>query len=195
MTLLSPFLCPPLQEALGWKEDILAYAARNKEHVTGYPADDIQVFELYSSKAQRQAQTHANTRRTHEFLLATLSHASDPASEVSLRSPIVYGDRLRVRQPGDQVRRPLFLPRARSDAAAGRPALTLRACARVPLQSFKLGPHIDGGSLERWEDPGQWLRAPALPVCAPSLTAWFPFPHCQAFEPASPLCSTASRTG
>jgi hypothetical protein len=31
------------QKALEWKSSILAYAERNKDHVTGYPADNIQV--------------------------------------------------------------------------------------------------------------------------------------------------------
>jgi hypothetical protein len=91
------------QQALQWKDDILAYAERNKEHVTGYPSDNIQVFELYNTRPTREAQTHPNTVLTHQFLLSGLLHASDPVSKISLK-PIVYGDRLRIRQPGDTVR-------------------------------------------------------------------------------------------
>lgn len=91
------------EQALQWQAEILAYADRNKAHVTGFPADNLQVFELYNTKPQREAQTHPNTILTHRFLLSGLLHASDPASKISLR-PIVYGDRLRVRQPGDTVR-------------------------------------------------------------------------------------------
>lgn len=91
---------------------------------SGYPSDNIQVFEFYNTLAQRQCQTHPNTIAVHQFMLSNFLYASDSNSKVSL-TPIVYGDRLRVRQPGDE--------------------------------SFKLGPHIDGGSLERWEDPGEFL--------------------------------------
>ncbi|KAH7186314.1 hypothetical protein BKA60DRAFT_532075 [Fusarium oxysporum] len=44
-----------------------------------------------------------------------------PDCKVSLTSPLVYSDRLRIRKPGDA--------------------------------KFALGPHMDGGSIERWEDP------------------------------------------
>ncbi|EIM79482.1 uncharacterized protein STEHIDRAFT_126484 [Stereum hirsutum FP-91666 SS1] len=110
------------EEALKWKADILEYARVNKDHVRGYPADNIQVYEFYNSRSQTAARTHPNAIITHKWLLATLLHASDPKSKISLETPISYYDRLRIRQPGDAT--------------------------------FALGPHIDGGSLERWEDPG-----------------------------------------
>jgi hypothetical protein len=54
-------------------------------------------------------------------LLSSLWTAS-PAAPISLRNPLVYLDRLRIRQPGDT--------------------------------SFAVGPHMDGGSTERWEPEG-----------------------------------------
>lgn len=42
------------------------------------------------------------------------------SEDVSLQTPMVYADRLRIRNPGDA--------------------------------KFALGPHMDGGSIERWED-------------------------------------------
>lgn len=47
-------------------------------------------------------------------------YTAPPQSEVSLVTPLVYSDRLRIRNPGDA--------------------------------KFALGPHMDGGSIERWED-------------------------------------------
>ena len=44
-----------------------------------------------------------------------------PDTPVSVRTPLSYFDRFRIRAPGPSV--------------------------------FTLGPHIDGGSIERWEDP------------------------------------------
>lgn len=84
----------------------------------GFPADNIQVYELYNSKPQIHARTHPSLLNTQKALLS-LWHSSTPAS-VDFTTPISYFDRLRIRTPGDR--------------------------------SFTLGPHIDGGSVERWED-------------------------------------------
>ncbi|RDB20698.1 Uncharacterized protein YbiU [Hypsizygus marmoreus] len=110
-------------EALTWKQSIRYYALANQDSVRGFPADNIQVYELYNSIGQVKARSHPALVETQKFLLS-LWHASDPstASEISLSTPISYFDRLRIRQPGDS--------------------------------KFALGPHIDGGALERWEDPG-----------------------------------------
>jgi len=111
----------PEEEALQWKQSIRAYASANSERLKGFPADNIQVFELYNSKPQIAARTHPAIVDTQRRLLS-IWHTSDPHTEISLASPISYFDRLRIRQPGDS--------------------------------KFTLGPHIDGGSVERWEDPG-----------------------------------------
>ncbi|KZT05445.1 DUF1479-domain-containing protein [Laetiporus sulphureus 93-53] len=116
----------PCDEALVWKESITDYIARNKEHVTGTPPEKIVFYELYNSLAQVRARTHPALLGTQKALLS-LWHASPPpipslAHTVSLRTPISYFDRLRMRPPGPSV--------------------------------FTLGPHIDGGGIERWEDPG-----------------------------------------
>lgn len=110
----------PSEEVLGWKEFIRDYADVNREKLRGFPADNIQVYELYNSIPQLQARTHPAIIDTQRFLLS-LWHASDPSTPVSLSTPISYFDRLRIRLPGDS--------------------------------KFALGPHVDGGSLEQWEDP------------------------------------------
>ena len=89
-------------------------------HVIGFPEDDIQVFELYNTKAQIAARTHPAILNTQRALLS-LWHSEISPPNVSLTTPISYFDRLRIRHPGDA--------------------------------KFTLGPHVDGGSLERWEDP------------------------------------------
>jgi len=86
----------------------------------GYPEDNIQAFEIYNSGPQTRARTHPAILQTQRALLR-LWHSSKPEAKLSLRTPISYYDRFRIRQPGDR--------------------------------SFVLAPHIDGGSLERWEDP------------------------------------------
>lgn len=111
----------PKEEALGWKRSIQEYASLNKDRVKGFPANDIQVYELYNTKPQLLARTHPAILHTQAALLA-LWHTGTSSSNISLSTPISYSDRLRIRQPGDA--------------------------------SFKLGPHVDGGSVEKWEDPG-----------------------------------------
>ncbi|KAI5481415.1 hypothetical protein MNV49_004171 [Pseudohyphozyma bogoriensis] len=122
----------PPEQALRWKEQIKDYVAANPS-VKGFPADDKQVFELYWSKAQVEARANPNLLDvTRAFLqLFHAPHqetANDTAAGVdpldlaiSLETPVVYADRLRIRHPGDM--------------------------------KFALGPHIDGGGVERWEDP------------------------------------------
>lgn len=57
--------------------------------------------------------------------MSGLWYTSSPSSHISLTSPLLYADRLRIRQPGDSA--------------------------------FALGPHMDGGSVERWEKEGYGL--------------------------------------
>ncbi|OAX35739.1 DUF1479-domain-containing protein [Rhizopogon vinicolor AM-OR11-026] len=107
----------PREEALEWKASVKEYIAANP--VKGFPADNIQAYELYNTKAQIAARTHPAILRSQQALLQ-LWH--DPSNQhVDFSTPISYFDRLRIRTPGDT--------------------------------SFTIGPHVDGGSVERWEDP------------------------------------------
>lgn len=71
------------------------------------------------SKSQQEARSHPHMLKTQTALLSIFK--ASPHSEISLATPLVYADRLRIRNPGDA--------------------------------KFALGPHMDGGSIERWEDP------------------------------------------
>ncbi|PCH36632.1 DUF1479-domain-containing protein [Wolfiporia cocos MD-104 SS10] len=114
------------EEALGWKQSIKDYIKQNCELVKGGPPGNIVFYELFNTPAQISARTHPALINTQKALLS-LWHDSSPASSsldtaVSLRTPISYFDRLRIRPPGPSA--------------------------------FTLGPHIDSGGVERWEDPG-----------------------------------------
>ncbi|KAL2151172.1 hypothetical protein VTH82DRAFT_6270 [Thermothelomyces myriococcoides] len=112
----------PEDEARAYKFEIEEYIRRNP-HTRGFPSSEPQVFELYWSKAQVRARAHPNLLATQRALMTKLWHAaSDPAAPVSMHTPLIYADRLRIRQPGDAF--------------------------------FALGPHQDGGSVERWEARG-----------------------------------------
>jgi len=88
----------------------------------GFPATNAQVLELYWSSPQVRARGHPSLLKAQTALMTTLWHTSNPDAPISLHTPLVYADRLRIRQPGDA--------------------------------HFALGPHQDGGSVERWEKDG-----------------------------------------
>ena len=99
------------------------------------------VWEFYHSKSQIEARTHPAALATQKFLLK-LWHASN-SSEVDFNTPLTYFDRLRIRYPGDN-----------------KVVLGWSSHRRDPLfkeveQMYSTGPHIDGGSVERWEDPSR----------------------------------------
>ncbi|KAL2759759.1 hypothetical protein ACRALDRAFT_1067513 [Sodiomyces alcalophilus JCM 7366] len=110
----------PEKEARSYKEEVERYVAANPS-TRAFPAHDPQVFELYWSHPQLKARAHPNMIKTQKFLMSYY-HSSNPDAECSTQNPLIYADRLRLRQPGD----------------AG----------------FALGPHVDAGSVERWEPEG-----------------------------------------
>lgn len=111
----------PEDEARAYKFEVEEYVRLNP-HTKGFPAHDPQVIELYWSAPQLRARTHPNLLAAQTALMTRLWRVADPKAPVSLRLPLSYADRLRIRQPGDA--------------------------------HFALGPHQDGGSVERWEREG-----------------------------------------
>lgn len=131
----------PQRVALGWKEEISEYAARNG--AKGFPADDPQVFELYWTKAQVAARSHPALLTASRSILEMwhrppmTDQGKGPSDAAALgveeiadmSTPLTYADRLRIRSPGDAT--------------------------------FALGPHIDGGGVERW---GEWSQPASQPA-------------------------------
>ncbi|KAH9948716.1 DUF1479-domain-containing protein [Amylocystis lapponica] len=107
-------------EAVSWRRWLQEYVKTNP--VNGWPADDKQFFELYWTKSQVSARSHANVLATTSFL-NNMYHvrSGDTIENVDLSTPLTYADRFRMRHPGVQW-----------DAHP---------------------PHVDGGGIERWEDP------------------------------------------
>ncbi|OSX59833.1 hypothetical protein POSPLADRAFT_1048300 [Postia placenta MAD-698-R-SB12] len=94
------------EEALGWKESIKSYVRANSERVRGGPPGRIVFYELYNSPAQIRARTHPALLTTQRALLSLWhmsSQSVSPLEAVSLRTPISYFDRLRIRPPGPSV--------------------------------------------------------------------------------------------
>lgn len=124
----------PEKQALDWKQSVRDYIKKNPS-TKGFPAHDIQVYELYWSKAQLEARAHQNMLRAQTAL--NLVWNKKPEDRVVLREPTTYCDRLRMRTVSTRVQ-------------FGRNHLT--TSLQPGDKSFNLGPHLDGGSLERWED-------------------------------------------
>ncbi|PWN53064.1 DUF1479-domain-containing protein [Violaceomyces palustris] len=120
----------PQEQALRWKQEIREYVNRNPQ-VKGFPEDNPQVYELYWSKPQLEARgNHALLQTSRTFL--SLFHAPSQGAGASSSG--------RVSPPSLSVS--LSNPLTYAD----------RLRIRLPGDSkFALGPHIDGGGVERWE--------------------------------------------
>lgn len=82
-------------QALQWKEQIRDYVKENPQ-TKGFPANDIQVYELYWSKAQLEARAHANMLMAQVALNRVWS--AKPEDPVDLEVPLTYCDRVRMRK-------------------------------------------------------------------------------------------------
>lgn len=109
----------PRDEARQFKYDLDDYVSKNP--AKGFPEANPTVYELYWTKPQLKARLSTNSLKTH-IALESLWHSTSKTPQIiSTRHPVMYCDRVRMRQgPSENV--------------------------------FNLGPHIDGGGIERWED-------------------------------------------
>ena len=87
-------------QALQWKKQILDYVQKNPQ-TQGFPANDIQVYELYWSKAQLEARAHENMLMTQVALNRVWSAKSEDL--VNLDVPLAYSDRVRIRRVSTPV--------------------------------------------------------------------------------------------
>lgn len=84
----------PEHMALQWKQSVRDYVHANPS-TKGFPADNIQVYELYWTRAQLEARSHENMMITQTALNKVWKkHADD---RVVLAEPVAYCDRLRIR--------------------------------------------------------------------------------------------------
>ncbi|KAL8778291.1 MAG: hypothetical protein Q9213_007478 [Squamulea squamosa] len=112
------------EEALGWKQLVKRYIASNPG-TRGFPAPNPAVYELYWSPSQVLARAHPNILRAQSFLMSHWHSALKSSNTSSLISS--------------------SHPVSYAD----------RLRIRQPGDSaFALGPHVDGGSCERWEPSG-----------------------------------------
>jgi hypothetical protein len=82
------------EQALGWKQSVRDYVKANPS-TRGFPAGDIQVYELYWSKAQLEARSHDNMLLVQSALNRVWK--KKPEDKVVLTESASYCDRLRMR--------------------------------------------------------------------------------------------------
>lgn len=82
------------KQALDWKQDVRDYIAANPA-TSGFPKNNIQVYELYWSKAQLAARSHPNMLTTQRALNNVW--VAKPEDKVVLGETLSYADRLRIR--------------------------------------------------------------------------------------------------
>ncbi|KAF5357951.1 hypothetical protein D9756_001184 [Leucocoprinus leucothites] len=97
--------------------------ARVNPDVDGFPANNKQLFELYWTKPQVEARAHPNLLKATTWLNNLYHDRSGKATDVDLNVPLSYADRFRIRRAGSD------------------------------WSSLPLAPHVDGGTIERWQDP------------------------------------------
>lgn len=120
----------PAAEADSYRSAAVSYVAANQERIGGFPTEAPQVWEAYWSPPQVHARQHPQMLMV-QTALNRLWHCRPAADS---------GGQLTV-----DVHRPV--------AYCDR--LRLRTAGDA---SFALGPHVDGGSTERWED-GEYRKA------------------------------------
>lgn len=91
--------------------------------VGGYPLDDPQLWTLYWTPAQVNIRSHPGVLEAMTCV-SKLWHVEDPSLPIDLTTQIAYPDRFRIRYPTKSWQTDHPLP-----------------------------PHLDSGSIERWEDP------------------------------------------
>lgn len=84
----------PEKQALEWKQSVKDYIEVNPT-TKGFPSDNIQVYELYWSKAQLEARSHKNMLMAQTALNRAWSKT--PQDKVVLSEQATYCDRLRMR--------------------------------------------------------------------------------------------------
>lgn len=89
---------------LEWKEELKEYidlnTKTNGHKLYGSPPDNPQVYEIYWSKPQIKARQHPNLVKAIRFANHLWSFNKNSNNVVDV--PVMYVDRLRIREPGDQ---------------------------------------------------------------------------------------------
>ncbi|KAH7418461.1 duf1479 domain-containing protein [Cadophora sp. MPI-SDFR-AT-0126] len=93
----------PKAEASQYFQDIQEFIADNKDTITGWPAESVAIYHLYSSPVQLQIKTNPRHLQLQRLLNSIWIDSSCSTEENAAQSePILYPDGLRIRQPGQE---------------------------------------------------------------------------------------------
>lgn len=91
----------PRSEASQYFNDLQYFIEENKETITGWPAESVAIYHLYSSPVQLKIKTHQRHLQLQRLLNSTWTDSScSPEQQTAQKEPILYPDGLRIRQPG-----------------------------------------------------------------------------------------------
>ncbi|KKY20013.1 hypothetical protein UCRPC4_g04278 [Phaeomoniella chlamydospora] len=79
-----------------WFNDLKSYVAENRSSITGWPAENPFVLNLYFTPTQIAARSHPNQLRVAKELNSWWHDSSDSATA----DPLSYADAVRIRPPG-----------------------------------------------------------------------------------------------
>ncbi|EJU05413.1 DUF1479-domain-containing protein [Dacryopinax primogenitus] len=112
----------PKEQALEWKDRLRSYIKANPS-TKAFPPKDPQVYELYWSTSQMEARAHPNLLLAQQFLMSLWDDDTDRSN------------------PAEAI--------SFDHSATYCDRLRIR---QPGDKTFSLGPHVDGGGVERWED-------------------------------------------
>lgn len=138
-------------ETRNWRRELDEYLADNP-HTKAPSPENPDLYELFWSPAQLKARAHPNLLTAHRFLLRGCWHhhtgsggGGDSRARMSLNFPVMYADRLRILHSDNG-----------SDSETGPEKF------ESPVSSSSTSTnsaHVDGGSVERWEEDGYGGRS------------------------------------
>jgi len=82
-------------------KDLKTFINDNKEVITGWPAESVAIYHLYSSPTQLKIKTDPRHLRVQRLLNSLWTDSScSKAEQEAQDEPVLYPDGLRIRQPG-----------------------------------------------------------------------------------------------
>lgn len=93
----------PRIEAEQHFNDLRAFIADNKDVITGWPAESVAIYHLYSSPTQLKIKTDSRHLHIQRLLNGLWKDSSCSNNEQQAQNePVLYPDGLRIRQPGQE---------------------------------------------------------------------------------------------
>jgi hypothetical protein len=90
-----------IDEAAQEFEELQTFIADNRESITGWPAESVAIYHLYSSPTQLRLRTHSRHLKLQRLLNSLWGDKSYSNKELTATfEPVLYPDGFRIRAPG-----------------------------------------------------------------------------------------------